>query len=428
MHTALAHVESGELGAVEAAALAMATSVGPATAGAVTCRAAARVDFGVDGEVVVEEEVGSSSSSSGGEAATAAVAVEAAAEAERLALFAVPAAHYQRAALEQQAAAAAEAAAVGAAAAPSGGEEAATPNPISPPVVVPAASLAPSPRPDPRSAMDAAHRLVRVPGSATAVLAQLDAASGKLCTANLGDSGLMVLRRGGGGGGGAAAGAAAAGTASAAASAASVVFRSRPLQHFFDCPLQLGACPEFVDATDGADQAECRDVPVLPGDVIVMGSDGLWDNMFDGEVAEVVARSFFDVPAGVLQPDPAGGGSGGEEGAAAAMVVEGGAVASSSSSSSSTITIPPDARLAPALAASKLCAERLARQARRHAADERRDSPYAAEARAQGLDLPWWEKVVGTRFTAGGKVEVGKLTGGKMDDVTVLVAQVVAAA
>ena len=96
--------------------------------------------------------------------------------------------------------------------------------------------------------------------------------------------------------------------------------------------------------------------------------------------------------------------------------------------SPSALPVPPDARLVPALASARACAETLARRARLCAADPRRDSPYSREARLQGLDLPWWEKVAATRFTAGGKVEVGRLTGGKMDDITVLVAQVVAAA
>jgi hypothetical protein len=52
----------------------------------------------------------------------------------------------------------------------------------------------------------------------------------------------------------------------------SVVARSRPLQHFFDCPLQLGAYPEFVDATDTAAQAEVFEVPLQAGDVVIAGA------------------------------------------------------------------------------------------------------------------------------------------------------------
>ncbi|WIA37810.1 hypothetical protein OEZ86_014673 [Tetradesmus obliquus] len=51
-------------------------------------------------------------------------------------------------------------------------------------------------------------------------------------------------------------------------------------------------------------------------------------------------------------------------------------------------------------------------------------SSYTAEAKAQGLDWPWWMKVMNTKLKDG-KVQLGELTGGKMDDITVLVAMVV---
>jgi protein phosphatase PTC7 len=65
-----------------------------------------------------------------------------------------------------------------------------------------------------------------------------------------GDSGFLVLRQG------------------------KVVVRSSPLQHFFDCPLQFGAFPEHVEATDSADNAEIFNLPVELGDVIIAGGCG----------------------------------------------------------------------------------------------------------------------------------------------------------
>jgi protein phosphatase PTC7 len=49
---------------------------------------------------------------------------------------------------------------------------------------------------DPRSVLEAAHKGVQAQGACTAVVAALDSGSGKLRVANLGDSGLRVLRRG----------------------------------------------------------------------------------------------------------------------------------------------------------------------------------------------------------------------------------------
>jgi protein phosphatase PTC7 len=40
---------------------------------------------------------------------------------------------------------------------------------------------------------------------------------------------------------------------------------------------------------------------------------------------------------------------------------------------------------------------------------------------AQGYDLPWWEKLLGVRYREG-RLQLKQLTGGKMDDITVLVA------
>lgn len=42
------------------------------------------------------------------------------------------------------------------------------------------------------------------------------------------------------------------------------------------------------------------------------------------------------------------------------------------------------------------------------------------------LDLPWWDKIMGLNFK-GGRLQLKQLTGGKMDDITVLCAVVVEA-
>jgi protein phosphatase PTC7 len=109
------------------------------------------------------------------------------------------------------------------------------------------AALSPEPLVDPRGALNAAHMHTRVPGSATAVVMQLDRKTRKLAAANLGDSGFFVARAG------------------------RIAVKSKPLQHFFDCPLQFGAYPEYVEATDSAEQAELFLIPLQVGDVIVAG-------------------------------------------------------------------------------------------------------------------------------------------------------------
>lgn len=59
-------------------------------------------------------------------------------------------------------------------------------------------------------------------------------------------------------------------------------------------------------------------------------------------------------------------------------------------------------------------AKALANLANKHSTDLAFDSPYSLEGRARGYDLPLWKKFLGQ-----------KLTGGKLDDITVIVSRVV---
>lgn len=67
-----------------------------------------------------------------------------------------------------------------------------------------------------------------------------------------------------------------------------VVYRSPILQHFFDCPLQFGAAPDYSESTDTAEDAAVAELQVQPGDVLLAGSDGLWDNCFDSEILQML--------------------------------------------------------------------------------------------------------------------------------------------
>jgi hypothetical protein len=67
-----------------------------------------------------------------------------------------------------------------------------------------------------------------------------------------------------------------------------VVFKAPVLQHFFDCPLQFGACPDYSESTDTAEDAAVFELAVQPGDVLLAGSDGLWDNCYDSELLQLL--------------------------------------------------------------------------------------------------------------------------------------------
>ncbi|WJX31259.1 protein-serine/threonine phosphatase [Trifolium repens] len=180
---------------------------------------------------------------------------------------------------------------------------------------------------DPQILMKKAHAATFSTGSATVIIAMLEK-NGNLKIANVGDCGLRVIRNG------------------------QVIFSTTPQEHYFDCPFQL--CSARVGQTYL--DAMVSNVELMEGDTIVVGSDGLFDNVFDHEIVLTVA-SYKDVSE---------------------------------------------------------AAKALANLASSHATDSNFDSPYSSEARSKGFEAPWWKKIVGM-----------KLTGGKLDDITVIVGQVV---
>ncbi|PFH31739.1 protein phosphatase 2C domain-containing protein [Besnoitia besnoiti] len=72
-----------------------------------------------------------------------------------------------------------------------------------------------------------------------------------------------------------------------------VIHRVSPQQHFFNCPFQLTRMPD-VDCSVGevlrrtAESADVSGHEVQAGDILVMGSDGLFDNLFDEDILQVV--------------------------------------------------------------------------------------------------------------------------------------------
>ncbi|KZT31609.1 hypothetical protein SISSUDRAFT_1072613 [Sistotremastrum suecicum HHB10207 ss-3] len=112
-------------------------------------------------------------------------------------------------------------------------------------------------------------------GSSTACLIHLNARSGLLRAANLGDSGFAIFR------------------------GATLHHVQQPQTHFFNCPWQLAKLPSmtkqykdaYVDRAEGADEYSTA---LRGGDVIVAFTDGLSDNVFPAEllsISSLVSRS-----------------------------------------------------------------------------------------------------------------------------------------
>ena len=58
-------------------------------------------------------------------------------------------------------------------------------------------------------------------------------------------------------------------------------------QHAFNMPYQL-ASARLLPEADAPEDADVYELDVEPGDVVVLGTDGLFDNMWDDQLAAIV--------------------------------------------------------------------------------------------------------------------------------------------
>ncbi len=104
-------------------------------------------------------------------------------------------------------------------------------------------------------------------GGSSATFLVLDRFTGRLDSANLGDSGYLIIRNG------------------------KVIFRSEVQTFDFNGPLQLCMAPSWIQGPakkllqrHDTDDSILAAHEVRPGDVIIVGSDGLFDNLFNHEI------------------------------------------------------------------------------------------------------------------------------------------------
>jgi protein phosphatase PTC7 len=109
-----------------------------------------------------------------------------------------------------------------------------------------------------------------VQGSSTCCILVLDGVH--LNAANLGDSGFMVLR------------------------GQNIVYRTKEQQHSFNFPYQIG-----TGSADKPQHSQRIAVNVQPGDLVIAGTDGLWDNLYDDDILEIFADNPTLDPATVAQ-------------------------------------------------------------------------------------------------------------------------------
>ncbi|GFQ01242.1 probable protein phosphatase 2c 55 [Phtheirospermum japonicum] len=120
---------------------------------------------------------------------------------------------------------------------------------------------------DPARVLDKAYTRTNEKGSSTACIIALTDQG--LHAINLGDSGFIVIRDG------------------------CTVFRSPTQQHDFNFTYQL----ESGNVGDLPSSGQVFTIPVAPGDVIIAGTDGLFDNLYNSDITAVVVhamRAGFD--------------------------------------------------------------------------------------------------------------------------------------
>lgn len=108
-------------------------------------------------------------------------------------------------------------------------------------------------------------------GGTTACILSLCKATGSLESANLGDSGFLIIRDG------------------------QRHFLSKAQQHYFNCPYQLTILPYPISKKDQANmdhpgKADRKDIQLEPGDLILLATDGFWDNVPEEETLDYLSQ------------------------------------------------------------------------------------------------------------------------------------------
>lgn len=116
---------------------------------------------------------------------------------------------------------------------------------------------------DPARVLEKAHSSTKAKGSSTACIIALTGEAQGIHAINLGDSGFMVVREG------------------------CTIFRSPVQQHDFNFTYQL----ESGTNGDLPSSGQVFTVPVAPGDAIIAGTDGLFDNLYNNEITAVVVHA-----------------------------------------------------------------------------------------------------------------------------------------
>jgi len=148
-----------------------------------------------------------------------------------------------------------------------------------------------------REVLCKAFDMVNCFGATTAVITHLDHQTNKLGMAILGDSGVMVVRR--------PTHNYSDGDQQIRSMRNFIVFKSPSQQHEFNYPYQLSRLPPeltrlLIKAPDRPEACETFEVDVEEGDLILVYSDGIYDNLHDAEILDLCDHALSPYAAHVL--------------------------------------------------------------------------------------------------------------------------------
>ena len=114
--------------------------------------------------------------------------------------------------------------------------------------------------------LEGAENTLSEDGSTTVLLAHEDYEGLKI--AQVGDSNLVIIRNN------------------------YIMFQTTSQQHSHDQPYQIGK-----DGKESYDDARLYTVPVLKDDIIILGSDGLWDNLYPSQAVQIISGMDITKPS-----------------------------------------------------------------------------------------------------------------------------------
>lgn len=115
---------------------------------------------------------------------------------------------------------------------------------------------------NPKRVLEEAYKNTNSKGSSTACIITLNSEKSTIVVANVGDSGFFLIRKG------------------------KIVYKSPIQQRGFGCPYQLGNCK-----ADNPSIAQEMELNVEKDDILIVGTDGMLDNMNECEIEEITRRA-----------------------------------------------------------------------------------------------------------------------------------------